>query len=123
MEAANAGAGAPPAPPTPADADAPALTEDAKRFLVELEFVQCLANPNYLQFLVQHSYFEKEAFVNYLTYLQYWQRPEYAKFVMYPHCLYFLGLVVNETFRVQVRLNSVIPLLLIARSAVWDKNG
>ncbi|GAY60624.1 hypothetical protein CUMW_203510 [Citrus unshiu] len=29
----------------------------------------------------------------------YWQRPEYIKFIMYPHCLYFLELLQNANFR------------------------
>lgn len=30
--------------------------------------------------LAQRRYFDDPAFVNYLTYLQYWRRPEYAKY-------------------------------------------
>lgn len=32
--------------------------------------------------LAQNRYFEDEAFIEYLKYLQYWQRPEYIKFIM-----------------------------------------
>ncbi|XP_012090529.1 mediator of RNA polymerase II transcription subunit 31 [Jatropha curcas] len=70
-----------------------------QRFLLELEFVQCLANPTYIHYLAQNRYFEDEAFIGYLKYLQYWQRPEYLKFIMYPHCLYFLELLQNANFR------------------------
>ncbi|CAL1404188.1 unnamed protein product [Linum trigynum] len=70
-----------------------------QRFLLELEFVQCLANPTYIHYLAQNRYFEDEAFIGYLKYLQYWQRPEYIKFIMYPHCLYFLELLQNVNFR------------------------
>ncbi|KNA19186.1 hypothetical protein SOVF_063710 [Spinacia oleracea] len=70
-----------------------------QRFLLELEFVQCLSNPTYIHYLAQNRYFEDEAFVGYLNYLQYWQRPEYLKFIMYPHCLYFLELLQNANFR------------------------
>lgn len=70
-----------------------------QRFLLELEFVQCLANPTYIHYLAQNRYFEDEAFIGYLKYLQYWQRPEYIKFIMYPHCLYFLELLQNANFR------------------------
>ncbi|TXG53739.1 hypothetical protein EZV62_018995 [Acer yangbiense] len=69
-----------------------------QRFLLELEFVQCLANPNYIHYLAQNRYFEDEAFIGYLKYLQYWKRPEYVKFIMYPHCLYFLNLLQNANF-------------------------
>ncbi|KAL8151298.1 hypothetical protein V2J09_021106 [Rumex salicifolius] len=70
-----------------------------QRFLLELEFVQCLANPTYIHYLAQNRYFEDEAFIGYLKYLQYWQRPEYVKFIMYPHCLFFLELLQNANFR------------------------
>ncbi|XP_078446325.1 SOH1 family protein [Wolffia australiana] len=70
-----------------------------QRFLLELEFVQCLANPTYIHYLAQNRYFEDEAFIGYLKYLQYWQKPEYVKFIMYPHCLFFLELLQNANFR------------------------
>lgn len=70
-----------------------------QRFLLELEFIQCLANPTYIHYLAQNRYFEDEAFIGYLKYLQYWQRPEYLKFIMYPHCLFFLELLQNPNFR------------------------
>lgn len=70
-----------------------------QRFLLELEFVQCLANPTYIHYLAQNRYFEDEAFIGYLKYLQYWQQPEYTKFIMYPHCLFFLELLQNPNFR------------------------
>ncbi|KAL0115689.1 hypothetical protein PUN28_010906 [Cardiocondyla obscurior] len=55
-------------------------TDDQQRlrFQVELEFVQCLANPNYLNFLAQRGYFKDTTFINYLKYLLYWKEPEYA---------------------------------------------
>lgn len=49
--------------------------------------------------LAQNRYFEDEAFIGYLKYLQYWQRPEYVKFIMYPQCLFFLELLQNANFR------------------------
>ncbi|KAL3524103.1 hypothetical protein ACH5RR_016937 [Cinchona calisaya] len=70
-----------------------------QRLLLELEFVQCLSNPTYIHYLAQNRFFEDEAFIGYLKYLQYWQRPEYIKFIMYPHCLFFLELLQNANFR------------------------
>ena len=34
------------------------IKDESVRFQVELEFVQCLANPNYLNFLAQRDYFK-----------------------------------------------------------------
>ncbi|XP_063708565.1 mediator of RNA polymerase II transcription subunit 31 isoform X2 [Culicoides brevitarsis] len=77
--------------------------EQAKlRFQVELEFVQCLANPNYLHFLAQRGFFKETNFLNYLKYLLYWKDPEYAKYLKYPICLYFLDLLQHEHFRREI---------------------
>ncbi|CAB4387336.1 SOH1-domain-containing protein [Rhizophagus irregularis] len=70
-----------------------------RRFQIELEFIQCLANPWYLNNLAQKEYFEDPVFLNYLEYLKYWKRPEYAKFIVYPHALHFLDLLQNPQFR------------------------
>ncbi|KAL5006100.1 hypothetical protein ScPMuIL_017258 [Solemya velum] len=79
---------------------APETEEQQKlRFQVELEFVQCLANPNYLTFLAQRGYFKDQAFINYLHYLLYWKDSKYAKYLKYPQCLYLLELVQYEHFR------------------------
>ncbi|XP_025091772.1 mediator of RNA polymerase II transcription subunit 31-like isoform X2 [Pomacea canaliculata] len=69
------------------------------RFQVELEFVQCLANPNYLNFLAQRGYLKEPNFINYLKYLLYWKEPRYAKYLKYPQCLYLLDLLQYEHFR------------------------
>ncbi|KAG0053164.1 hypothetical protein BGZ83_001574 [Gryganskiella cystojenkinii] len=90
-------------PSASASASDPLQTEDQyeqlKRFQIELEFVQCLANPWYLHNLAQQQYFNQDAFVRYLDYLQYFRKPEYAKFIIYPHCLHFLTLLQHKSFR------------------------
>ncbi|KAJ1723181.1 suppressor of hpr1 [Coemansia erecta] len=70
-----------------------------ERFEVELEFVQCLANPWYINFIAQQGYFEKPEFLNFLNYLQYWKKPEYSRFIVYPHALAFLDLLQHKEFR------------------------
>ena len=76
--------------------------KDKIRFQVELEFVQCLGNPNYLNFLAQRGYFKDPAFINYLKYLQYWSKPDYVKFLKFPVCLHFLELLQHESFRKEI---------------------
>ena len=44
-----------------------------------IQFVQCLANPKYLAHLAFSKFFEDERFLNYLSYLEYFRQPEYAK--------------------------------------------
>ncbi|KAJ2768316.1 suppressor of hpr1, partial [Coemansia nantahalensis] len=85
-------------------AEAGAASEPRKeRFEVELEFLQCLANPWYINIIAQQGYFDKPEFVNYLRYLRYWQRPEYARFVVYPHALAFLDLLQSKQFREEMK--------------------
>ena len=71
---------------------------ERKRFQVELEFVQSLANPNYLNFLAQRGYFKNPTFRNYLKYLMYWKEPEYCKYIIYPQCLSLLEMLQHEEF-------------------------
>lgn len=69
------------------------------RFQQELEFVLCLANPRYIYSLAQRNYFGDPNFINFLKYLLYWCRPEYAKFIRYPQALQFLKYLQDPDFR------------------------
>jgi mediator of RNA polymerase II transcription subunit 31 len=53
-----------------------------KRFELELEFVQALANPFYLHSLAQQGILYQPAFINYLKYLLYWKEKDYARFIL-----------------------------------------
>jgi len=57
-------------------------TENRKRFELELEFVQALANPFYLHSLAQQGILYQPAFINYLKYLVYWKEKDYARFIL-----------------------------------------
>lgn len=72
--------------------------EESVRFQIELEFVQSLANPNYLNYLAQRGYFKQPSFLNYLKYLMYWKEPEYCKHLVYPQCLRLLEMLQHEKF-------------------------
>ncbi|KAG0662769.1 suppressor of hpr1 [Rhodotorula mucilaginosa] len=102
--------------PTPAERDANRI-----RFETELEFVQCLANPFYLQCrsrqllsptrigsspvegahdrcgvltLAQQGLFDQPTFLNYLRYLLYFRDdPRYSRFLQYPSSLEHLSLL------------------------------
>lgn len=52
--------------------------------------------------MAQRGYFKDAAFINYLKYLLYWKEPEYARYLKYPMCLYFLDLLQYEHFRREV---------------------
>ena len=75
------------------------IINNEPNFRQDLEFVCCLANPQYLNSLATQGYFDDEAFIRYLKYLLYFKRPEYVKYILFPHCLFFLELLQNEKFR------------------------
>ena len=75
------------------------------RFELELEFVQALASPAYIHFLATSRtetgeggvILQDPAFVDFLIYLRdTWTRPEYSRFLSYPHALYFLNLLIEK---------------------------
>lgn len=82
------------------------------RWEVELEFVQALANLQYLNFLAQNKYLEKEEFLNYLKYLEYWREPQYAKHLVYPNCLHVLTLLQSAHFREQILRQDTAAVLM-----------
>ena len=69
--------------------------------------------------LALHGFYEKPGFVHYLEYLLYWKRPEYAKFVMYPHALTFLSLLQDESYRLRVGFR---PPAFISRRTHMQRN-
>jgi mediator of RNA polymerase II transcription subunit 31 len=73
---------------------------DAHRFILELEFIQLLSNPEYILFLGQSGLFDKKEFLNYLDYLKYWKKPIYANYVKFPFSLFILDcLTQSDAFR------------------------
>lgn len=75
-------------------AAAPSLALPPNRFELELEFVQSLASPAYLHYLATSGILHQTSFLDFLRYLRYWKQPQFAKYLSYPHCLYFLDLLV-----------------------------
>jgi len=47
------------------------------RLEVELEFVQCLANPFYLNYLAHTKVLDDGRFIKYIEYLEYFRNPDY----------------------------------------------
>lgn len=93
------------------------------RFTIELEFVQALSNPYYLNYLAAQKYFDDPAFVNYLDYLQYWQQPRYTKFLSYPEVtLRVLEMLQQERFRKEI-LSPDVAARLAQSWATAAQNG
>lgn len=99
------------------------VPEDGERFLIELEFVQNLANLRYLHFLAQGRYFEDTAFLNFLRYLRYWKRPQYLVNILYPQCLAFLdALIDNPRFRQELAIPHFIDYCHHQQGLHWLKD-
>ncbi|KAI0388762.1 SOH1-domain-containing protein [Xylariaceae sp. FL0594] len=96
------------------------------RFEIELEFVQCLANPFYLNHLASQKLLNDPAFVAYLAYLQYWSRPPYIKYLNYPGpTLKHLELLQGERFRQEIISPDLVQELAaegVKASVEWHKN-
>ncbi|KAH8827958.1 SOH1-domain-containing protein [Flagelloscypha sp. PMI_526] len=86
------------APPSPDAREA-----NRARFELELEFVQALANPFYLQSLAAQNILDEPAFINYIKYLQYFKEKDYVRFIHYPHALHYLELLQHEEFRAMLK--------------------
>ncbi|TGZ76972.1 SOH1-domain-containing protein [Ascodesmis nigricans] len=70
------------------------------RLEIELEFVQCLSNPDYLNHLASTKVLDDERFIEYVEYLEYWRKPEYAELLTYPtYSLAALTLLQQPSFR------------------------
>ncbi|KAL0037205.1 hypothetical protein WJX79_005907 [Trebouxia sp. C0005] len=93
---------------------------DERRFLLELEFVQLLSSPQYLNWLSQNRFFEDAAFINYLAYLKYWKQPEYARFLIYPHSLFFLDCLQSQDFQTAMARNEVKEMVHSQQLFFWQ---
>ena len=82
--------------------------EEIFRFIQDLEFVQCLANPNYLKYLSDKGYLDDDNFINYLKYLLYFKKVEYMKYITFERCLLFLELLQYKEFREQLKQNNYV---------------
>ncbi|KAL8689645.1 MAG: hypothetical protein Q9218_004731 [Villophora microphyllina] len=82
------------------------------RFELELEFVQALANPYYLNHLASQKLLQDSCFVEYLNYLQYFNKPEYIRYLSYPGpTLKALELLQQEKFRQDILSPEVVNRL------------
>eukprot|EP00668_Euglena_longa_P033433 GGOE01042999.1.p1 GENE.GGOE01042999.1~~GGOE01042999.1.p1 ORF type:complete len:171 (+),score=55.26 GGOE01042999.1:649-1161(+) len=112
---AEGGANAPSAKPT----DVP----DTVRFLQEIEFVQMLANVEYLRHLAEADLLQQPAFIHYLNYLQYWRRPEYSQLLLYPQCLYLLEHLQDPRFRTELQKPEFVAWLRKQQILHWQSPG
>lgn len=90
------------------------------RFEEELEFIQCLCNAQYLQYLYQSGYFSNDKFKAFLVYLQYWKEPKYAKFLLFPQALNILDLLItSKDFVESLKYTQMIEHLSMQQYLLW----
>ncbi|KAF2229811.1 SOH1-domain-containing protein [Viridothelium virens] len=83
------------------------------RFELELEFVQALSNPWYLNYLASQKYLDDPAFVAYLDYLQYFTKPQYLKYLSFPGpTLRALELLQQERFRKDILMPDTVARMI-----------
>ncbi|EKD12296.1 putative Mediator of RNA polymerase II transcription subunit 31 [Drepanopeziza brunnea f. sp. 'multigermtubi' MB_m1] len=117
MEGINIGSNPTPPPLPPDEPKYGGFT----RFEIELEFIQSLASPLYLNHLASQKYLENPDFIAYLSYLQYWANPPYSKYINYPGpTLKNLELLQQEQFRKDILSPETVARLFEegARSAL-----
>ncbi len=88
------------------------------------QFVQCLANPWYLNYLATTKVFDEPTFIAYLDYLQYFSKPEYAKYLSYPApTLKALELLQQERFRKDILMPETVGRMVEGgmRAGVGDQ--
>ncbi|KAL7411422.1 SOH1-domain-containing protein [Mrakia frigida] len=92
-------------PPPEATTLSPEREANKLKFELELEMLHALSNPHYLLELSNTGHLESEAFLNFIRYLEYWERKEFVRFVIYPHALHHRRLLLLEPFRQALRTN------------------
>lgn len=86
----------------------------------DMEFVQCMCNPQYLQYLYQREYFSKQKFRDYLIYLEYLREPEYSKYLVFPQALCILELLNHSPeFLDALKYKQLSDLLAMQQYLQW----
>ncbi|OEH73767.1 mediator complex subunit med31 [Cyclospora cayetanensis] len=98
-------------------AESPALNR--VRLEAECEFVQALANPQYLLYLQREGFFGDPRFVSYLEYLQYWQQPPYIQLIQFPIALKVLQLLQSPATRKALAGENAVLLLQQTLQLHW----
>lgn len=77
--------------------------------------------PNFSNLVIaQRGYFKDQTFINYLKYLTYWKEPEYARYIKYPMCLYFLDLLQYEHFRREIVNSQCVKFIDDQAILLWQ---
>ena len=95
----------------------PGVTEQ-ERFEAELEFVQALANPEYLHHLAQNRYLGDPDFLAFLSTCSTGASGN-CKYLQFPHCLRMLELLDNGAFRTALKRADFKDMVLTQQHGHW----
>lgn len=70
--------------------------------------------------LAQNEYLDKPEFLDYIEYLQYWRSPEYVRFIVFPHALYFLRMLREDAFREAIKRGDYTLMLHQQQGYYWQ---
>ena len=76
--------------------------DELLRLQYDYDFIQGLVSPDYLKYLSRKGYFQDEAFLNYLRYLQYWRKPEFMKLLQQPQCVDVVEMLLQDEIRDEI---------------------
>jgi mediator of RNA polymerase II transcription subunit 31 len=93
--------------------------EDLYRFFQEAEFVQALANIDYVLWLANEGCFTDPAFVNFLEYLLYFRIPEFSIHLSFPRGVQILELLVVPAVR-QLLIEEPMTFRRIVADQLWS---
>ncbi|CAK0877710.1 unnamed protein product [Prorocentrum cordatum] len=91
----------------------------SRRFAEELEFVQCLANPDYVHWLATQGCLDEPEFLEFLRYLRYWREPPHVLYVVYPQSLRMLEMLLEPGLRSRLRRQDARALLSSQLLRAW----
>lgn len=81
-----------------------------RKFELDLEFVQALGDPLYIEQIVSRGYTREKEFLEYLRYLRYFKSPEFIMFVKHPEGLKYLELLQQPEFVKLVETGMYFPV-------------
>lgn len=70
--------------------------------------------------MAQNEYLDKPELIEYIEYLQYWRRPEYVRFILFPHALYFLNLLREAPFREAIKRGDYLHMVQQQHTWIWQ---
>ena len=101
------------------------LPSEKSRLIQDMEFVQMLANVEYVIWLAKTGYFKNDCFGNYLKSLAYLDNSNYSHFMIFPLGLSCLRLLSDDAVRAAIAEDPDISRNILAEQVYssWANQG